>query len=125
MGLRSFAKRLTTPVEDTDAAALRAFCAEHSAAQEIRSLTPRTVSTVVGEIQSVRIVPHQGSPWLEATLNDGTDALVVMWTGRRAIAGVEPGRRLVVSGRTMELRPGSRRLKVMNPSYELLPTAGH
>ena len=53
-------------------------------------------------------------------MSDGDDSLVVMWTGRRAIAGVAPGRRLAVKGRALPLAPGSRRLKMLNPAYELL-----
>ena len=120
MGLRSFAKRLSTPVSDLDAEKLRAFCVDHGHAVAIADLPPRTEVTVVGEISSVRIVPHDGSPWLEATISDGQDSIIAMWTGRRSIAGVSPGKRLVISGRAMPIRPGGKRMKLMNPTYELL-----
>ena len=126
MGLRSFAKRLSTPVSDLDAEKLRAFCVDHGHAVAIADLPPRTEVTVVGEISSVRIVPHDGSPWLEATISDGEDSIIAMWTGRRAIAGVNPGKRLVISGRAMPIRPGAKRMKLMNPTYELLsPSKQH
>ena len=123
MGLRSFAKRLSTPVADLDAEKLQAFCAEHGVSVAISDLTPRTEVTVVGEISSVRIVPHDGSPWLEATISDGKDSIMAMWTGRRSIAGVSPGKRLAVTGRAMPIRPGAKRMKLMNPIYELLSPA--
>lgn len=125
MGIRSFAKRLSTPVSDLDAEKLRAFCVERGHVVSIADLPPRTEVTVVGEISSVRIVPHDGSPWLEATISDGRDSIIAMWTGRRSIAGVSPGRRLLVSGRAMPIRPGAKRMKLMNPTYELLTATKH
>ena len=122
MGIRSFAKRLSTPVSDLDAEKLRAFCLERGCAVAISELPPRTEVTVVGEISSVRIVPHDGSPWLEATISDGSDSIIAMWTGRRAIPGVTPGKRLLISGRAMPIRPGAKRMQIMNPTYELLTT---
>jgi hypothetical protein len=120
MGLRSLAKRLSTPVEELDREKLRAYCTDRGQTCAIADLIPRGNVVVVGEISSIRVVPHDGSPWLEAIISDGKDVLVVMWTGRRSIPGVTPGRRLVVEGRAMPVRPGSARLKLMNPAYELL-----
>ena len=122
MGIRSFAKRLSTSVSDLDAEKLRAFCLERGHAVAISELPPRTEVTVVGEISSVRIVPHDGSPWLEATISDGQDSIIAMWTGRRAIPGVSPGKRLLITGRAMPIRPGAKRMQIMNPTYELLTT---
>jgi RecG-like helicase len=121
MGIRSFAKRLTTPVSDLDSASLRDFCAEHVECQKISEVVAREEASVVGEISSVRIVPHNGQPWLVASISDGTGYIEVMWTGRREIAGVTPGKRLVVSGRFAPARPGGKTMKLMNPAYELLP----
>ena len=45
--------------------------------------------------------------------------MLVVWTGRRKIAGVAPGKRLVVSGRGAATGPKGR-LLMFNPSYELL-----
>ena len=42
-----------------------------------------------------------------------------MWTGRRRIAGIKPGQRLVVTGRPSPTGPGGR-LMLYNPRYELL-----
>jgi hypothetical protein len=85
----------------------------------IVDLPPRVEGTVVGEITSLRIVPRAGSPSLEATITDGTGSMLVVWTGRRKIAGVSPGKRLVLSGRGAATGPKGR-LLMFNPSYELL-----
>jgi RecG-like helicase len=119
MGIRSMLKNLSTPVEELDAERLRVFCTGRGHTC-IRDMEARTEVTVVGEITSLRIVPHQGSPWLEATVTDGSGNLIVMWTGRRSIAGVSPGKRLAISGRALPADASNRRLKIMNPAYELL-----
>jgi hypothetical protein len=76
--------------------------------------------TAVGEISSLRIVPRKDkTKWLEASLTDGTGTLVAMWTGRRRIAGIRPGQRLLVQGRCSPTGPGGR-MMMYNPLYELL-----
>lgn len=120
MALKSLLKKLRTPVDQLDEERLRDFCANHPAAQPIAEVVPREPVTVVGEITSVRIVPKkEGSPWLEVTVSDGTGKIVAMWTGRRRIAGIASGRRLVLSGRPSPSGPGGR-LLIYNPLYELL-----
>ena len=119
MALKNFIKRLSAPVSELDLERLKTFCTAVPNVVPIGELKPREEATVVGEITSLRIVPHEGSPWLEATISDGTGSLVVMWTGRRRIAGVAPGRRLIVTGRGAPYgRQG--RLRLLNPRYELL-----
>jgi hypothetical protein len=112
-------KNLTAPVSELDSERLRKFCEGREGVVPIADLPPRQEGTVVGEITSMRIVPRAGSPSLEATISDGSSSLVVVWTGRRKIAGVAPGKRLVVSGRGAATGPKGR-LLLFNPSYELL-----
>ena len=119
MALKNLFKNLTTPVTQLDAERLRKFCESRPGALSITDLPPRVEGTVVGEITSVRIVPRAGSPSMEATITDGTGSILVVWTGRRKIAGIAPGRRLVVSGRGAATGPKGR-LLMFNPSYELL-----
>ena len=119
VGLRRVVRRLTAPVDELDAERLREFCASRPDVTPIAEVHPRQNATVVGEIQIVRIVPRAGSPSLEVTISDGTGQLVAMWTGRRRIAGIAPGKRLVVSGRASPSGPGGR-LLLFNPAYELL-----
>jgi hypothetical protein len=120
MVLKKLLQRLTpTPVSELDQRRLRDFCTGVADVTPIADLHARVEAAVVGEVTSLRIVPHEGSPWLEATISDGTGSLVVMWTGRRRIAGVTPGRRMIVAGRGAPYgRQG--RLRLLNPRYELL-----
>lgn len=111
--------RLTTPIDQLDKERLREFVLTVPDVTAIGALVARQEANVVGEIQSVRIVPRAGSPSLEATITDGTGTLVAMWTGRRRIAGIAPGKRLVVTGRGSPTGPGGR-LLLFNPRYELL-----
>jgi hypothetical protein len=119
MVLKKLLHRLTAPVAELDQQRLREFCSNLRNVTPIERVRPRDEVAVVGQITSLRIVPHEGSPWLEATISDGTGSLVVMWTGRRRIAGVAPGKRLVVTGRGSPYgRQG--RVRFLNPRYELL-----
>ena len=120
MALKGALRRLRTPVSELDRARLKDYCASVAGTTRIAELAPRQEATVVGEISSLRIVPRpDGSSWLEATLTDGTGALVAMWTGRTHNAGVKPGRCLTVRGRGSPTGPGGR-LVILNPWYELL-----
>lgn len=120
MALKNPLKRFTTPMVDLDRERLQEFCCRVPGTVPIADVRPRQEATVVGEITSIRIVPQpDGSPWLEATISDGTGCVVAMWTGRTRIAGVSSGRRLIVSGRGAVSGSG-RRLVIYNPRYELL-----
>jgi hypothetical protein len=112
-------QRLTAPVAELDKAHLREFCTHVPGAIDIAHAKPRDEITVAGEIRYVRIVPRpDGSPWLEVTVEDGTGSLTVMWTGRKKIAGIRPGQRVVITGRGSPNGPGGR-LLIYNPRYEL------
>lgn len=117
--LKNLFRKLTTSPEALDEERLREFCTSRPGVIPIEKVVPRQPSTVVGEITSVRIVPKVGAHWLEVTISDGSGKLVVMWTGRRRIAGIKPGQRLVVTGRAAPVGPGGR-LLIHNPLYELL-----
>lgn len=119
MALRKLLQRLTTSDADLDRERLRQFCSDLPGVTPIGGAQPRQEITVAGEISAMRIVPRAGTPSLEATVNDGSGSLVVVWTGRRAIPGVAPGRRLVLSGRGVP-HGAAGRLTVLNPRYELL-----
>ncbi len=73
---------------------------------------------VAGEIISLRTVPRSGSPSLEATVDDGTGKALVVFTGRRAIRGLDPGRGVVLEGVARRERD---KLTLVNPAYTLLP----
>jgi hypothetical protein len=119
VAFRKLLQRLTTSDADLDRERLRQFCKDVPGVTAIGDAEPRQEITVAGEITSMRIVPRAGTPSLEATVNDGTGSLVVVWTGRRNIPGVSPGKRLVLSGRGAP-QGAAGRLMVLNPRYELL-----
>lgn len=73
---------------------------------------------MAGRLRSVRFTPRTNLPTLEAELYDGTGTVTLIWLGRRRIAGIEPGRNLVVRGRICD--QGSREV-IYNPWYELRP----
>lgn len=119
MALKKLLHKLTAPVEVLDEERLREFCATRAGVVPIGDAVPREPATVVGEISSVRIVTKAKTPWLEVTVSDGSGKLLAMWTGRRRIAGIKPGQRLVLTGRPSPAGPGGR-LLLYNPLYELL-----
>lgn len=119
MPFRKLLQRLTTSDAELDRERLRQFCRDVPGVTPIGEAQPRQEITVAGEITSLRLVPRAGTPSLEATVNDGSGSLVVVWTGRRHIPGVAPGKRLVLSGRGSP-HGSAGRLAVLNPRYELL-----
>lgn len=74
---------------------------------------------VRGVLQSVILRPKKASRGVEAELFDGSGYLRVVWMGRRAIAGIEAGRPITVSGRIVTGHDGH--LTMFNPRYELAP----
>jgi hypothetical protein len=87
-------------------------CAAHSCRQGEKV-------ALLGRLRCVDLRPTESLPAFTAELFDGTDAVQLVWLGRRSIRGVEPGRTLKARGR-IAVRNG---IKVMyNPEYELLPT---
>jgi amino acid transporter len=71
---------------------------------------------VSGRVRSLRVAPQHAAPVLELVLDDGTAALSVVFLGRRRLAGVDVGTRMVVEG-TVGLH--RHRLAMLNPVYEL------
>lgn len=69
-----------------------------------------------GTLRTVTLRPRGGVPALEAELYDGSGQITLIWLGRRRIAGIEPGRSLMVEGRigVQEKMP-----VMFNPRYEL------
>jgi amino acid transporter len=77
----------------------------------------RQRTTVAGRIKNVRVQPWAGVPTFECTLVDPTGALTIVFLGRRSVAGLEPGAKLVASG---AIGTYQGRLAMLNPSYELV-----
>jgi amino acid transporter len=78
---------------------------------------PRRVPTqIAGEVTGLRVVPKQGSPWLEVTVDDGSGAAVLVFTGRKRVPGIQPGRAIIAEG---VARDEHDRLTILNPRYSL------
>ena len=74
---------------------------------------------VHGRVRSVRVQPWGGVPTLECRLVDESGGLIVVFLGRRAVAGIEPGRHVIADG-MVGAHHG--RLAMINPDYELRAT---
>jgi hypothetical protein len=86
----------------------------------VKELPERRSAVVCGTLRTVTLRPRANVPALVGELYDGSGVLTVVWLGRRQIPGIEPGRRLRITGRVAK-RDG--RPVVFNPSYELLPAS--
>jgi RecG-like helicase len=89
----------------------------HEACTPIGEVAWRDEVRVRGRVRSVRVQPWLGAPSLEVTLYDETGGIVLVFTGRRAIAGVTLGRDLEAWGRSNRHRGY---LSIVNPHYRLL-----
>jgi len=118
MALRNRAKpKLGTPVRELDKMRLQdrycglGFCS-------VSDAPLREPCRIVGEVQGLRVVPRAGSPSLEVTVSDGTGRAVAVFLGRKRLAGVDPGRGVVLEG---VARKEGNRTVLLNPAYTLLP----
>jgi hypothetical protein len=83
----------------------------------------RQRAKVVGKVYSVRVQPWSGVAALELSLVDDTGALTVVFFGRRRLAGVATGSRLIVEGVVGEHRGV---MAMLNPAYEIqAPPSAH
>jgi hypothetical protein len=112
-------KRLsrTAPSHELDRAR-RAARVAHVApgAARIKTLEARARVTVTGEVTATRVVPREAGPWLELTVDDGSGSIVAMFTGRRSIPGIQPGRVVELCG---AIRDDHGRRVMLNPLYQL------
>ncbi len=84
----------------------------------IASVRWRSKVRVAGRVRSMRVAPLHDAPTLELVLVDDSGGMSVVFLGRRGIAGVDVGTRMVVEG-TVGIHQA--RLALLNPSYQLLP----
>lgn len=119
VGLRKRLQALSASVDDLDNERLSTRFRELEPGHaELGGCPERCQVRVTGEVTSLRLVPRAGSPCLEATVDDGTGCAVAVFTGRRAIRGLDPGRAVVLQGVARRERG---RLTLVNPAYTLLP----
>jgi len=74
---------------------------------------------VAGRVHTMRVQPHGGVAALECTIVDQTGGIVLVFLGRRSIAGMKVGMRVVAEGTVVGDDRG--RLALLNPDYRFLP----
>ncbi|NBU32676.1 MAG: DNA-binding protein [Actinobacteria bacterium] len=105
--------------QEIDAANLQDV-SESLGAQAAADVEAGEIVRVHGAIRALRIRPNTTVPMVEADIWDGSGLVSLIWLGRRSIAGITPGRALVVEGRLTKGPAGQPTL--FNPRYELLAT---
>jgi hypothetical protein len=113
--LRRTLNRIASSQDDIEARELQSDVVK-TGCRAIAATGDRSHVRLNGTINTVTLRPRGGVPALEAELYDGSGTVTVIWLGRRRIAGVEPGRSVLVEGRLSEQK-GHRVL--FNPRYEL------
>jgi amino acid transporter len=83
----------------------------------IPALHPRQRARVAGRVRSLTVQPWGNVPTLQVQLTDDQGKLTVAFLGRRQIAGLAPGSRIVVDGTVTERRG---HLVMINPDYEFV-----
>jgi RecG-like helicase len=116
VGLKELRKRFTASLEEVNQERLQERFAD-TGVTRIAEVPARERVRVCGEVSAIQVVPRAGSPWLEVTVDDGTGRAVAVFSGRKRIAGVEPGRGIVLEG---VARKDARRVQLLNPCYTLL-----
>ncbi|HEY3737340.1 MAG TPA: OB-fold nucleic acid binding domain-containing protein [Jatrophihabitans sp.] len=121
MGHRpSLLSRLTASTQHLDAAELQSEVEQLRTCTMMDKICRGEAVTVGGRIRSVVYTPRENVPTLEAELFDGTSSIKLVWLGRRRIAGIEPGRRLIARGRVGDHEGAP---AIYNPWYELQATS--
>ncbi|HEU5034110.1 MAG TPA: OB-fold nucleic acid binding domain-containing protein [Mycobacteriales bacterium] len=113
---RRAVRNLTAETQELDADDLQQQAVE-AGATKVGSCPDRMPVTVYGTIRSMTIRPRAGLPALEAELYDGSGSVVLVWLGRRTIAGLGAGRQVRATGR-ITTNDGQR--FIYNPRYELV-----
>jgi hypothetical protein len=83
----------------------------------IGSIRWRQHTRIGGTIRSMRVQPWGNVGSLECLVLDETGGVLLVFLGRRAVAGIELGRRLVAEG-TVGAHRGY--LAILNPVIELI-----
>lgn len=90
--------------------------------RSIAGVGDRERAVVQGRVTSLTLPTVVATPDLEVELADRTGQLQLIFTGRRAIPGIDCGTTLRVSGRVSS--QGTRRV-MYNPAYEIVPGREH
>jgi hypothetical protein len=112
VGIKDRFRKLATSVEDLEADRVRQRMVAHDLTP-IGGADARIPLRIGGEVKRLRTVPRSGVP----SLSVGTGEMHAVFTGRRALGGIEPGRTVVVEGVARRERGA---LVMLNPSYTLI-----
>jgi hypothetical protein len=115
VGHLSLLHRLTASAQRIDAAELEEAVEKQSCCK-VKDLAAGQEGTVVGRLRAVTYTPTENVPVLEAELWDGSASVLLVWLGRRRIAGIEPGRKVRARGRVGDFQG---KQAIYNPWYEL------
>ncbi len=119
MGLRRRLRALSASVDELDHERLSARFQELEPGHtQLGGCPERCQVRVIGEVTSLRLVSRGRGTSLEATIDDGTGCARAVFSGRRTIRGLDPGRAVVLEGVARRERG---RLTLVNPGYTLLP----
>ncbi len=86
----------------------------------IGQVSVRKFARVSGRISAIRTQSFGGVPTMAARLEDATGAILLVFPGRKAVAGISYGVSLVAWGKVGDV---DGRLAILNPLYEFLPDA--
>ncbi|HZQ58013.1 MAG TPA: amino acid permease [Acidimicrobiales bacterium] len=89
-------------------------------ATPIGTVAARQRARVAGRIRSVRVQPWSGVATLECTVADSTGSIVLVFLGRKHVAGIAPGAKVVAEGMVGDHRG---RLAILNPDYRIIAGA--
>lgn len=116
MGIKDRMRRLTQSVDDLDSLRLHERFVDLALAP-LCEAQARVPQRLVGEVKRIRIVPRSGIPSLDVLIADGSGEVHAVFTGRKNLGGVAPGRGMVIEG-VVHREQGD--LVVLNPAYTLL-----
>jgi len=71
---------------------------------------------LAGRVRSLRVAPEGDAPTLQIVLVDATGSILIVFLGRREVAGIDVGSRLQIEGTVSVHRA---RLAILNPTYTL------
>jgi amino acid transporter len=78
----------------------------------------RQRARVAGRVRSLRVQPWAGVATLECVLVDESGGIILVFLGRKHVAGLAPGVRMVAEGMVGD---HGGRLAMLNPEYRILP----
>src|SRR3990170_3572068 len=96
---KRFRKRFAADAGDERAADVKAWVERQRGVTLIADAEPRSVVKLAGVVTSMTVRPREGVSAVKAEITDGTGIVVAVWLGRRAIAGLNLGSRLLLEGR--------------------------